>query len=37
MEINESIGKASAKGDPFFVEGLLREYQVREWGDQMLS
>jgi uncharacterized protein YciI len=26
-----------AKGDPFFLEGLVKEYQIKDWGDQMLS
>jgi uncharacterized protein YciI len=26
-----------AAQDPFFLEGLVKEYQVKEWGDQMLS
>ncbi len=29
--------EAFAKGDPFLLEGLVREYQVKDWGDQMLS
>ena len=29
--------EAFAKGDPFFLEGLVREYQIKDWGDQMLS
>ena len=26
-----------AKGDPFLLEGLVREYQIKDWGDQMLT
>jgi uncharacterized protein YciI len=26
-----------AKGDPFLLEGLVREYQIKDWGDQMLK
>lgn len=26
-----------AKGDPFLLEGVVKEYQVRDWGDEMLS
>jgi len=26
-----------AKSDPFFLEGLVKEYQVKDWGDQMLK
>jgi hypothetical protein len=30
-------GRCVREGDPFALEGLVREYQVKEWGDQMLS
>ncbi len=26
-----------AKSDPFFLEGAVKEYQIKEWGDNMLS
>jgi uncharacterized protein YciI len=29
--------EAFAKDDPFFVEGVVRDYQIKDWGDQMLS
>jgi len=29
--------EAFAKGDPFILEGLVKDYQVKDWGDQMLS
>ncbi len=29
--------EAFAQGDPFFLEGLIKAYQVKDWGDQMLS
>jgi uncharacterized protein YciI len=29
--------EAFAKGDPFFLEGLIKEYQIKDWGDQMLA
>jgi uncharacterized protein YciI len=32
-----AAAEAFAKGDPFVLEGLVREYQVRDWGDQMLK
>ena len=32
-----AAAEAFAKGDPFFLEGLVQEYQVRDWRDQMLS
>jgi uncharacterized protein YciI len=28
---------AFVKGDPFFLEGLVKEYQIKDWGDQMLT
>lgn len=33
----KEAAEAFAKGDPFVLEGLLKEYQVRQWGDQMLT
>jgi uncharacterized protein YciI len=26
-----------AKSDPFFLEGLVKEYTIKEWGDTILS
>jgi len=26
-----------AKGDPFLLEGVVEEYQIKDWADQMLS
>ena len=26
-----------AKSDPFFLEGSVKEYKIKEWGDTMLS
>lgn len=26
-----------AKFDPFFLEGAVKEYQIKDWGDNMLS
>ncbi|HSX09345.1 MAG TPA: YciI family protein [Candidatus Saccharimonadales bacterium] len=26
-----------AKSDPFFLEGAVKEYTIKEWGDQMLA
>jgi uncharacterized protein YciI len=34
---NRAAAEAFAKGDPFFLEGLVQEYQLKDWGDQMLS
>ena len=32
-----SAAEAFAQGDPFFLEGVVKEYQIKDWGDQMLS
>lgn len=32
-----SAAETFALGDPFLLEGVVREYQVRDWGDQTLS
>jgi uncharacterized protein len=32
-----AAAEAFASGDPFFLEGLVRDYQIKDWGDQMLS
>lgn len=34
---SRAAAEAFAKGDPFFLEGLVKEYQVRDWGDQTLT
>ncbi len=26
-----------AKSDPFYLEGAVKEYQIKDWGDNMLS
>lgn len=26
-----------AKADPFYLEGAVKEYQIKDWGDDMLS
>lgn len=31
-----AAAESFAQADPFLLEGLVKEYQVREWGDQML-
>jgi uncharacterized protein len=28
---------AFAQSDPFIVEGVVREYQIKEWGDTVLA
>jgi uncharacterized protein YciI len=32
-----AAAEAFAAGDPFRLEGLVKEYQVKDWGDQMLT
>jgi uncharacterized protein YciI len=32
-----AAAEAFAKGDPFFLEGLVKDYRIKDWGDQMLS
>jgi uncharacterized protein YciI len=32
-----AAAEAFAKDDPFALEGVVREYQIKDWGDQMLS
>jgi uncharacterized protein YciI len=32
-----AAAEAFAKNDPFFLAGLLKEYQIKDWGDQMLK
>ena len=32
-----AAAEAFAKGDPFLLEGLVKEYQIKDWADQMLS
>jgi uncharacterized protein len=34
---SRAAAEAFAKSDPFLLEGAIREYQVKEWGDTMLS
>jgi uncharacterized protein len=34
---SKAAAEEFAKNDPFKLEGLVKEYQVREWGDQMLK
>jgi uncharacterized protein YciI len=34
---SRAAAEAFAKADPFFLEGLIKEYQIKDWGDQMLS
>jgi len=32
-----AAAEAFAKDDPFFREGLIKEYRIKDWGDQMLT
>jgi hypothetical protein len=32
-----AAAEAFAAGDPFFLEGLVKEYQIKDWGDQTLQ
>lgn len=34
---NREAAEAFAKSDPFFLEGCVKEYKIKEWGDKMLS
>lgn len=34
---SRAAAEAFAKGDPFFLEGLVKEYRIKDWGDQMLK
>ena len=32
-----AAAEAFAKADPFLLEGVVKAYQIKDWGDQMLS
>jgi hypothetical protein len=34
---SREAAEAFAKEDPFLLEGVVKEYQIKDWGDQMLS
>jgi uncharacterized protein YciI len=34
---NRATAEAFAKGDPFFLEGVVKEYRIKDWADQMLA
>ena len=34
---SRAAAEAFAREDPFFLEGLVKEYQIKDWGDIMLS
>jgi uncharacterized protein len=32
-----AAAEAFASGDPFLLEGLVKEYRIKDWADQMLA
>ena len=34
---SRAAAETFAASDPFLLEGVVREYQIKEWGDTMLS
>ena len=34
---NRVAAEAFAKGDAFLLEGVVQEYQIKDWGDQTLK
>ena len=34
---SRAAAEAFAKADPFFLEGAVWEYRIKEWGDTMLA
>ncbi len=34
---SRAAAEAFAKADPFALEGLVKEYRIKDWGDQMLK
>jgi len=32
-----AAAEAFAKDDPFVLEGMVRDYQIKDWGDRMLT
>ena len=32
-----AVAEAFANADPFLLEGVVKAYQIKDWGDQMLS
>ena len=34
---SREAAEAFVAGDPFILEGLVKTYQIKDWGDQMLS
>lgn len=34
---SREAAEAFVKEDPFILEGLIKSYEIRDWGDQMLT
>jgi len=34
---NRAAAEAFAKSDPFYLEGAVKEYQIKDWADDMLA
>jgi uncharacterized protein YciI len=34
---SRTAAEAFAKSDPFLLEGAVKEYQIKDWGDSLLS
>lgn len=34
---NRAAAEEFAKSDPFYLEGAVKEYRIKDWGDNMLS
>jgi uncharacterized protein YciI len=34
---SREAAEAFVKQDPFILEGLIKSYEIREWGDQMIA
>lgn len=34
---SKEAAESFAKSDPFLLEGVVKEYKIKEWGDNMLS
>jgi uncharacterized protein YciI len=34
---SRAAAEAFVEGDPFLLEGVVQAYQIKDWGDQMLS
>jgi len=34
---SRAAAESFARDDPFFLEGLIKEYRIKDWGDQMLT